>query len=457
MPIDPPIAARRNQSPGRRRLARLAGRGLALAALVASTGPRAEAGPIADWIAGRTAPSAMNSMDADGNPDKTLISKWLTRDRSPFSSGVMGDTSVFLGQKGWEKTKSAPDPTSDAEYLAAKKLFDVGDYAGALKLLTPLAKREVKKGTPWGEKAQFWKAETQFRLKKYVDANDSYEILIKKYPGTEYVDKLVAREFEIAQLWLAHEDPKAKPMDWTSHFDGRQPLIDTGSFAVKALDHVRLHDPQGPLADDAALRTADHYHTIGDYETAAVYYDQLLAEHTKSPYRERAQLSSIDAKMKGYIGPEYDISGLEQARETIQKTMAEFPERQATAEGLYHTLDLIRDQEAERAYTTGLYYLRAHKPASAEYYFGLVMNKWPKSKWAGESRKEIAKVAKMPRKASLPSKIMTQPGAGDPSTMGGNGGMNGGAGGPMGGMLGGGGMGGGGMGGGGGGMGGSPY
>ena len=439
---------------GNRRLARLARRGLALAAtLAASTGPGAEAGPIADWIAGRVAPSAMNSTDADGKPDRTLISKWLSGDKTPFTSGAIGDTSVFLGQKGWEKTKVAPDPTSESEYLAAKKLFDAGNYAGAEGLLAPLAKREIKKGSPWGERAQFWLAETQFRQKKYVKAHESYEILMKTYKGTEYDEKIAAREFEIAQVWLASEDPKAKPMDWTSHFDGRQPLVDTGGYAVKVLEHARLNDADGPMADDATLRLADHYHNIGDYESAALYYDQLLAEYHKSPYRERAQLSSIDAKMKGYIGPEYDITGLEQARDTIQKTMAEFPERQATANGLYHTLDLIRDQEAERAYTTGQYYVRARKPASAEYYFGLVVNKWPKSKWAVESKKELAKVAKMPRKASLPSKIMTQPGAPDPSTMGGNGGNNGGAGGAMGGLMGGG-MGGG---GGGGGMGGSPY
>lgn len=437
MTIDPPAARRQRPSIRlRRRLARLAGRGLALASLLAAFELAADAGPIADWIASRTAPAAMNNLNSDGSIDKSLISRWLSRDRTPFSSGnSMGDSSVFLGQKGWEKTKSAPDPISEAEFATAKKLFDQGNYKGAEKLLYPLAKREVKKGTPWGEKAQFWLAETQFRLQQYVTANDSYEILIKKYPGTEYVDRLVAREYQIAQMWLATEDPKAKQMDWTSHFDGRQPLLDASSYAVKALDHVRLHDPQGPLADDAALRTADHYHNVGDYETAAVYYDQLLAEHPKSDYRERAQLSSIDAKMKGYIGPEYDITGLEQARETIQKSMTEFPDHMETAKGLYHTLDLIRDQEAERAYTTGLYYVRARRPISAEYQFGLVMAKWPKSKWAGEARKEMAMVAKMPRKASMPSKIMTAPGAPDPSTMGGNGGNNGNPGGALGGMM----------------------
>jgi outer membrane protein assembly factor BamD (BamD/ComL family) len=452
MPLKPSITPRpRSISRSRRRLARLTRRGLAVATLLATFGPAAQAGVIADWIADRTAPRAMNDPDSDGKTDKTLISRWLSGERTPFSStGSMGDSSVYLGQKGWEKTKSAPDPISEAEYTAAKKLFDKGDYKGAEKILAALAKREVKKGSPWGEKAQYWLAEVQFRQQKYVAANDNYELLIKKYPGTEYIDKLVAREYQIAQLWLSGEDPKAKPMDWKSHFDGRQPFLDTTGYAVKALDHVRLHDPQGPLADDAALRTADHFHTVHDYESAAVYYDQLIVEHPKSEYKERAMLSSIDAKMKGYIGPEYDISGLEQARETIQKTVQEFPEHLDTAKGLYHTLDLIRDQEAERAYTTGLYYVRARKPISAEYQFGLVMAKWPNSKWAGEAKKEIAKVATMPRKASMPSKIMTAPGAPDASTMGGMGGNNGQAGGAMSGLMngmGGGGMGGGGMGG----------
>ncbi len=455
MPFDPPTDRRRGPR-GRRTLARSSRRGLAAAAaLLTIVAPAAEAGPIADWIASRTAPAPMNSPMSDGTTDKTLISRWLSGDKTPFSSRAYDQNSVLLGQKGWEKTKAAPDPTSEGEFAVAKKAFDAGNYAEAEKLLLPLAKREVKKGTPWGEKAQYWLAESQFRLQNYVKANDSYEVLIKKYPGTEYVDKLVAREYQIAQFWLSGEDPKAKPLDWKSRFDGRQPMLDTDGYAVKALEHVRLHDPQGPLADDAALRTADHFHMVGDYEAAAIYYDQLITEHPKSEYKERAQLSSIDSKMKGYIGPEYDISGLEQARETIKKTMAEFPERQATVEGLYHTLDLIQDQHAEQAYTVGMYYIRARKPISAEYQFGLVMANWPNSKWAGEAKKEMGKIAKMPRVASVPSKIMTTPGSAPNGAAGGmlGGMLNGG----MGGMGGGGGMPGLGGGMGGGGQGGQPY
>jgi outer membrane protein assembly factor BamD (BamD/ComL family) len=357
--------------------------------------------------------------------------------RTPFTSGLFADSPTLLGQRAWEKTKANSDAVSESEISAAMKLINANQLEDAERLLKVVADRETKKASPYGEKAQFWLAETQFRLQKYVKAHDNFELLVKKYPGTEYVDKLVAREFQIAQIWLAYEDPKAKPLDWKAHFDGRAHLVDSSSYAVKALEHVRLHDPQGPLADDAALRMADHYHTSGDFESAALYYDQLIndPEHRKSEYRERALLSSIDSKMKAYIGPEYDVAGLEQAQDTIAKTFQEYPERRASAEGLYHTSDLIKDQYAERAYTVAMYYLKINKAAAAEYYFGMVIARWPESKWAGESRKEMLKVAKMPRKASLPSKIMTMPGAPDPSTMGGNGGNNGGQGGAMGGLM----------------------
>jgi hypothetical protein len=129
----------------------------------------------------------------------------------------------------------------------------------------------------------------------------------------------------------------------------------------------------------------------------------------------RSQLASIDSKMKGYIGPEYDGEGLEQARETVKRTLTNFPERDApTAEALYHTLGLISDQQAERAYTVAKYYLRIKKIPSAEYYFAMIPHRWPDSPWAGKAKEELALLAKMPRSETAPSKIMSLPGTLDP-------------------------------------------
>ena len=231
-------------------------------------------------------------------------------------------------------------------------------------------------------------------------------------------------------------------------------MLDTRGDALQALEHVRHHDPTGPLADDAVLRIADEHMGTKDFESAALYYDQLSTDHPKSPFLQGAQLASIDARIKGYLGPQYDGNGLEQARDLIKQTMAAFPDRPAGNEKLYHTLDLINDQEAERAFVIGDYYQRTGKVISAEYYFGKIRQRWPKSPWATQAKTRLATLAKMPRKSSTPSKINIGRFAGDPfASSGGVNGMNGPNGGMMngmgmpGGMGGMGGMGGGGMGG----------
>ncbi len=193
------------------------------------------------------------------------------------------------------------------------------------------------------------------------------------------------------------------------------------------LEHVRHNDPSGPLADDAALEIAEYYMKHSDYESAALYYDQLINDFPKSPFLQKAQHAAIDARMKAYLGPDYDASGLEKARVLIRKTMDAFPERQASFEGLYHTLDVINDAEAEKTFQNGAYYKKIGKVASAEFYFGKIPQRWPTSPWAVKAKTELAMLAKMPRTPSKPSKIILPPGATDPyyssGPMGGMGGM----------------------------------
>ena len=376
---------------------------------------------------------------ADSN---SLLKRWLTPrepaagldGKSPDAPDTPADrnpTGEIMGSNGWRPfAKPKIDPDAQKELDDAFALYQAGKLAEAESAFAKVAK--ARKETPWGEKAQFYLAETQFKRKKYVAAHDSFEKLAADYPGTQRMDDLVSREYEIAQIWLAQSDPKAKPEDklaWYTHFSGEQPLIDTRGMALKALEHVRHHAPDGPLADDAVMQIADYHMANADYETAAVYYDEMISSHPKSPFLRRAHLAAIDSRIKGYLGPAYDGEGLEQARNLVRQTMATFPEEQADFEHLYHTLDLINDQEAERTYHTGAYYKKIGKVASAEYYFGKIPQRWPNSPWAVKAKNDLAQLAKMPRKATLPSKILTQPGANDPYYSAGPGAM-----GPMGGM-----------------------
>ncbi|WP_165222923.1 tetratricopeptide repeat protein [Aquisphaera insulae] len=400
--------------------------------------------PIAQWRAaydkGLTRPITQEERDTSASTKieepRTLLGRWLNpagsnapesdRPTSTTPSSRSG-SSLVLGSDGWRPMlRPKPNPEADKELEEALALFKQGKFAEAEGACKRISKS--RKGTHWGETAQFYLAESQYQQKAYVRANDSFERLIADYPGTEFRDKLVSREYALAQIWLAQSDPNAKPeakLPWYSHFSGQQPLLDTRGSGLKALEHVRQHDPEGALADDAAFEIAEYHKKSGDFESAAIYYDQLVESHPKSPFVQKAQLGGIDARMKGYLGPDYDGSGLTKAREIVKQTMTAFPDRQASYDELYHTLDLINDAEAEKTYKIGDYYKRTGKVASAEFYFGKIPQRWPNSPWAVKAKSELAVLAKMPRKPTVPSKIMSQPGASDPYFSAGSGGMGG--------------------------------
>ena len=349
----------------------------------------------------------------------------LIKPKAP-PAGEFDGNPLVLGSDGWKPMAAPKDPVADKELQAAQALYQQGKLDEAEKAYALIAKK--RKGTPWGEKAQFYLAESQFQRGQYFRAHDNYELLIKDYRGTEFNQKLVEREYVIAQVWLAQGDKKAPPetqIPWYRWFEGSRPLLDTHGHAISALEHVRHNHVNGPLADDAVLKIADEHMRAGEYELAGMFYDQLVTDHPKSPHLQRAQLAAIDARMKGYFGPEYDGAGLEKARDMIKQTMASFPDRPAGNEALYHTLDLINDQEAERAFVVAAYYKKTGKVASAEYYYGKIPQKWPKSPWAAKAKVQLAALAKAPRKLSDPSKIMTQPGANDSFFSGGGPGMGG--------------------------------
>jgi outer membrane protein assembly factor BamD (BamD/ComL family) len=348
---------------------------------------------------------------------QTLFDRWLTPRRTPSTKGNDTGSTLVLGSDGWRPIiKPAKNPKADAELQAAHKLFQQGNFPEAEKQFAKIAKD--RKGTTWGEEAQFYLAETQFQRKKYIASHDSFEQPIKDYTSaSDYKDKAVSREYAIAQIWIFQQDPESprdKVIPWYGRFDGRLPPIDTAGSALQALEHVRQNDPTGPLADNASIEIANHYMRHRDYDSAALYYDQFVNSYPRSPFLQEAQHAAIDARMKAFLGPEYDASGLEKARKMVEQTIESFPERRDSVERLYHTLDLINEAEAEKTFKTGMYYKKIRKVPSAEYYFGKIPQRWPNSPFAQQAKIELAQLAKMPRTTTKPTKIFIRPGATDP-------------------------------------------
>ena len=65
---------------------------------------------------------------------------------------------------------------------------------------------------------------------------------------------------------------------------------------------MRMYDPTGPLADDSLMATAIAYFRRGQFENAALDFDQLRKEYPNSEHQKAAHISgtaSQNARIPG--------------------------------------------------------------------------------------------------------------------------------------------------------------
>jgi TolA-binding protein len=221
--------------------------------------------------------------------------------RSSDGQGALGAGTNVQGPA--DRPLQAPRNVQlDGAIRSAPELFRLGRFAEAEPQFAWIA--AVRRGTSWGERAQYHLAECQYQQKRYFAALSSFERLHTEYPATEYIDDLVRREYEIAQLWMTqvdHQTPADKKLPWFARLDGRLPLFGTRKFALEALEHIRQNDRTGPLAADAAVKIADYYMKRNEFDTAAQYYAQVVAEFPKSPLYLYARRGALHARIRSYF------------------------------------------------------------------------------------------------------------------------------------------------------------
>src|SRR4029453_18733552 len=107
--------------------------------------------------------------------------------------------------------------------------------------------------------AMFMLAESYLYDDRLIKARDAYDALVKEFPNTRYMDRLIAQEWRIAQYWEHYEDYSPDLVGTPNAYDKSRPWLDTVGNAIKTYDNIRLNDPTGPKADDAIMATANIY------------------------------------------------------------------------------------------------------------------------------------------------------------------------------------------------------
>jgi TolA-binding protein len=363
-------------------------------------------------------------------------------------SGIQGPTERQLQSISWEERRerlkaSGIEMEGLAEFEAAERLYDAGEYRAAENAFKRLAKQRARAGATWSsrwqellarekppadlyggygdpieEDALFMVAESQFAQEKYPWAQDSYGSLLEKYPSTRHLDGVTRRLFYIAQVWLdvpttvpgtndvelvSHEDdgsntPNIEVHSGPAHWpvtpnlvDRSEPLFDTDGRALQALEAIWRYDATGPLADDALMLQATYYHRKGDYVEAARLYKLVRDQYPDSQHFQDAFLLGSHVTLASYTGPEYEGAPLEEAgdlKQTARQMFVNLTDEQR--QRLDSELTRIDEAKVERLWTYVEFYRRKNQPVSVALYCNMIVNEFPDSQYAQRASELLA-------------------------------------------------------------------
>jgi len=161
------------------------------------------------------------------------------------------------------------------------------------------------------------------------------------------------------------------------------------------LEQVRLNDINGPLADKALFLCGSVKFFNEDFREADLYFSQIYERHKDSPLAPQAIELAIICKHMGTGGADYDGRKVVEARKLVQAALSSYPELAGDPEKrkfLTRQLAGITMQQAEKDFKIAEFWRRKGHPGSAYWYYGLVVQRYPKTTFAEMAAKRMEEI-----------------------------------------------------------------
>jgi outer membrane protein assembly factor BamD (BamD/ComL family) len=269
--------------------------------------------------------------------------------------------------------------------------FHAKDYAKAAEHFKAAASRMPD--SPLEEDALFMQAECQFFDDDYPEAQKIYSQLLQKHDNTRYLDTVSKRLFAIGQYWDQLDQQEPSLAITPNIRDDTRPRFDTFGNAIKAFETIRMHDPIGPLADDAVMATANAYFRKGRFAEAARHYDELRKEFSQSEHQAEAHVLGVQSKLRAYQGPAYDGTLVEEAGDIAERALTQLRhELGPEQDRLIDVRNQVIEQKAERDWTAAQYYDNKKQYGAAAQYYVAIIEEYPHTQFARQAAARLDEI-----------------------------------------------------------------
>ncbi|HVC98754.1 MAG TPA: tetratricopeptide repeat protein [Pirellulales bacterium] len=335
-------------------------------------------------------PAGSSIVGMGGDGDDELVEKKSTLEK-------VGETLApkNLGKKFRTAIGKGPDEAyAQRKYEEGQKLFREKKYEDAAKCFKEAAGRWPDSALE--EDSMFLVGESWFFADRYTKARDAYQALIKKYEGSRYEDKVALRYFSIGKYW---DECAQKESHWYPNLkDKTRPFADASGQAISLYTASRTHDPRGGLADDATMAVANLYFRKNRFEDAATHYDMVIKNPRNNKHVLDAHVLGMQSRLRSYLGPQYEVSPLDEAEKLAEQALISFPDEQLGAEKQHfqQARKAIRFERSQREFQAGEYYYNLKYYRSARIYYQRTIANYPDTPFAKLAEERMAETKDLP-------------------------------------------------------------
>ncbi|MCA9255852.1 MAG: outer membrane protein assembly factor BamD [Phycisphaerales bacterium] len=281
----------------------------------------------------------------------------------------------------------APVPgTACGDLAIARGLLAKGEFKDARDAFKDWFK--TYPDSEYRKEALFYSAETEIMAEdaepKHGDVMQAYEWLeeiLEAWPGSDLADRAVRREIIIAEMLL---------------FKERKQKIWKGTFWLGAEDEAlamlsKVADTWAintPIAEQALRLKADYHYQNGQFDEAEITYARLMRDYPRGRYRKISLLRSGQSALARFPGVDFDDADLLEAEVYLKDFETQYPQ-ESDAYRVPETLTRIQDSLAEKDFRVGQFYEKTSKLDAAAYYYRHIMESWPDTTWASQSKERL--------------------------------------------------------------------
>jgi len=267
----------------------------------------------------------------------------------------------------WKKVADIDPASEEAQLLAARRALLNGEASRAKNLANAFIERYPL--SRYRPDALLIRGDATLAEGDEYEALFDYEEIARRYAGSEVFIPTLERELEIATSY-------AKGLK--KRFFGTVRILDASEEAQELLIRIQERLPGSELAERAGMELSDFYFNRREMMMAAESYRLFIENYPRSAQVTKARMRLIYAYIAGFRGPEYDASGLLEARAKLRSLQALQPGL-AQQIGATAILSRIEESEAAKFLSTASWYLEVNDPISAEQSIRRLVQRHPTS------------------------------------------------------------------------------